>query len=310
MFNHKDKPSSVQKQAVPSFSKLWLSLFLSAGLVLNSCLPGVAQSATPLNVTANFDRVITKTKRENFGIDTLSMYDPTVVASTSPLRQSLAQMKVGMWRMMCSNAAFYSTTGPVPFSYGNDSWVTANQQWNTTKIQAAVKELPKDFPVILCIPNWPSWMNSASGDGSLDPSQYGAFATWCGSLAQIVKKARSADHKIYFEIFNEASQISNYNSNQAVLAQIYNQCAVAIKAVDPNAVIGGPAIPGGMGSQLVFVQNAAPNLDFFTAHYYPVGKSLADSNNQIYQYVRAEAAPFIKQLISDLQKGSPTKNIP
>ena len=290
--------------------KRLLSLVLSGGLLLNSCLPVGAQGTigNTLKVTANFDQLITRTHHDTFGIDNQSMFDPTVAAPTSPLRQALGNMHVGLLRMMAGAPYFYSS-GTGLFAGGQDSWVV-NQQWNEAKIQAAVKELPRDMPVIICISNWPSWMSSTNG--TLDPSQYGAFATWCGSLAQIVKKARSADHKIYFEIFNEASSIDNFyynsNSNQKLLAQIYNNCAQAIKAVDPRAVVGGPAVGAACGDQSVFIQNAAANLDFFTIHVYPDENSLTQTNNAIYQVIRTDS--YVQQIVSELNQYSPNKYIP
>ena len=289
--------------------KRLLSLVLSGGLFLNSSLPVAAQGTTPLKVTANFEQVVTRTHRHSYGINTISMFDPAVAAPTSPLRQALEQMKPRLWRMNGNNLYLYGTyTGA--FGGGQVCWVT-NQQWDTAKIQAAVKELPKDFPIILCIPNWPSWMNSASGDGSLDPSKYGAFATWCAQLAEIVKSVRPpGHHNIHFEIFNEPNTVANWSTSQALYAQIYNQCATAIKAVDPGAIIGGPAIGSGAPGQQIFIQNAAANMDFYTAHVYPDKSSLKDSNNTIYQKAQSFTSAYVAQTVAYLKQASPNRNIP
>ena len=125
------------------------------------------------------------------------------------------------------------------------------------------------------------------------------------------KKRKPAHRNISFEIFNEASNVASYNTNQAVLAQIYNQCAVAIKAVDPRAVVGGPAVAGPQkGSWQVFIQNAAANLDFYTVHIYPVPNSLVDTNKTIYLNAQSVTAAYLAQTISYLHQASPSRNIP
>jgi xylan 1,4-beta-xylosidase len=94
----------------------------------------------------------------------------------------------------------------------------------------------------------------------------------------------------YWEIWNESDLIPFWNGTVGQYYSLYEAVATAIKSVNPNLKIGGPAIGsnnpalGLEGTFLQFVKDNNLPLDFYTFHYYANGSDPLDFSTLTNQY--------------------------
>ncbi|MBC2603431.1 GH39 family glycosyl hydrolase [Puniceicoccus vermicola] len=160
------------------------------------------------------------------------------------------------------------------------SWMdTASRTWSAERIAAALDPLEGlSEERVITIGKWPSWMD-LDKDGMLDADQYEAFAQLCADLVRILNIEQQRGIQ-YFEISNERDMVywlRQMKKGQPLqideLAEIYNLCVQAMKAVDPSIKIGGPAACRGDLVQPLkqFAILTMENLDFLSYHAYASG---------------------------------------
>jgi hypothetical protein len=245
---------------------------------------------------------------------------------------AVSNMGVKFQRLVVTGEQMYATSlrdfGDTAYDvhWFQASATNPNGTWDVAKIQQVIRAMPQNqkFMILVTYPLYmmPSPADTGSGvnlNQVLLPSDYGAFASLCAQLVQIVSPIRN---DIYWEIINEEDfaymdfGTSPANTAGALqMAQIYNQCALAMKAVDPTIIVGGPAVgywQANFGNQAAFIEHTVSNLDFYSQHPYIETNGTAgfsDSNQTIYAKARGMLAPM-QQTVSMLNSASPNRHIP
>jgi len=213
------------------------------------------------------------TSRRQFSLNIFGGYDPQTASNPQYLK-NLKYMDPGLLR-------YHSMTGMMSDSQTSPhGWIDyGTKTWDGAKIGAALDPVPlRRAERLVCIGRWPPWMDQDK-DGMLDPDQYDAFAKLCADLVRLLNVDQKR-HIEYFEITNERDmtywlrQMKNGGATQvAALADIYNRCAAAMKAVDPSIKTGGPAACRGdlLEPLKQFVILTKQNLDFLSYHAYASG---------------------------------------
>jgi len=268
---------------------------------------GTDADPVSVKVTVSWGRPVARTTERSFGINLFSAFDPGVSADPG-YRESLAFMGPGLVRFHSMEMMRDCATP--------EGWLdTGARKWDAEKIGRTLAWIPPGSESIMNIPGWPDWMD-ADGDGFLDRDRYDEFAAFCSSLVRIVNGDLKRGIR-YWEITNEKDAV--YWSGPAErhepdrvrdLAEIYNACAAAMKAVDPGIATGGPAAARGdlLAPLRRFALAVMPNLDFFTFHAYAGGDRM-DSDRSVYE--RADGLGWMAgEAVRMLQAESPSRRIP
>jgi xylan 1,4-beta-xylosidase len=269
---------------------------------------GTEVDPVSVKVTVSWGRPVTRTTERSFGINLFAAFDPAISAE-SRYRENLAFMGATLVRFHSMEMMRDSATPP--------GWLNMNKRgWDRDKIRRALTWLPAPgVSAIMNIPGWPEWMD-ANGDGLLDRDRYDEFAALCASLVRIVNVDLKRGIK-YWEITNEKDTAYWVGPTERrepdrirELAEIYNACATAMKAVDPVIATGGPAAARGdlLAPLRQFALAVMPNLDFFTFHAYASGDR-TDSDRLVYE--RADGLGWqAREAVRMLQAESPDRRIP
>ena len=189
----------------------------------------------------------------------------------------------------------------------SDLWTDKNaRSWDVEKIKAgfAASTGYGDAKIMLNVARWPDWI---SVNSTLTPAQEDEFAALAGQLARLMRD--EVKHPIaYWELLNELD--NNYEKAGKLddLWRLFNKVARAVKTVDPNAKIGGPAFTWPNPKWIEgFLKNCGGNIDFMTWHNYASG-DIYESNEIVF-----EKAGAIKSLASEaislVQKYAPDRKI-
>ncbi|GAB1543641.1 hypothetical protein NUACC21_63170 [Scytonema sp. NUACC21] len=166
----------------------------------------------------------------------------------------------------------------------SDRWTdTTTKTWNIPKIKAGYDvSYPQKSTIIQNIPGWPKWM-AQNKDGLLDKSEYDRYATLCAQLVEILNR-RLQKKVMYWEPLNEQEVRYDKAWNLDELWIIYNKVAKAMKAVDPQIKVGGPALTWDNSRRLAaFLTACKPNVDFISWHRYG-SKDARQSTDGIMSY--------------------------
>jgi xylan 1,4-beta-xylosidase len=239
----------------------------------------VAQDATLVNV--DFSKIIATTKPGSYGLNGFAAIDPAVVGDPR-YQKNLDYIHPGIFRIHSYNMMGDSKTTP-------GGWLDEqNKRWDRDKIKAVLAKLPPEVELLINIPTWPDWM-TPDEDKCLKAEDSKAFANFCADLVRIVN-IENKHHVRYWEITNEKDDVywgAQLNNGKPPriddLVQLYLQCAVAMKAVDPTIQTGGPAAarPDHQDQVREFIQGAKDQLDFVSFHQYASG-SASDSDLSIF----------------------------
>ena len=248
-------------------------------------------AAAPLVTTTiqiNWEQVISKTTPFSYGLNAFAIWNPEESHSEG-YNKNMAYMNPGLlrlhsWEMMGDSRN--SLRGWIDYE---------NQTWNEEKIIHSLSGLTSINPnMLMNIPGWPSWMDE-NDDEYLDEDKYEEYAAFCAELVRIVNVVGGFNIK-YWEPTNERDDIyfvkfvdklgdgstvlkdPNVPDRLDELIDIYNQCAKAMKEVDPTIKTGGLAFARqDMTEQvrrLIQATKTETNpttLDFLTYHFYASG---------------------------------------
>ena len=202
---------------------------------------------------------------------------------------------------------------------GVSGWLNYDTHtWEKSVIEKAFASYhPQNAEILVTIPEWPDWMD-ADEDRQLDPDQYDAYAKLCAELVRILNVEMGLGIQD-FEISNERDfvywrrQLKNDEPIEVdELAEIFNRCAAAMKAVDPTIKVGGPTSCRGERNVLPiheqFARATLPNLDFFSFHCYATGTE-GEPDALIYDKAMA-MGDMIEDHVQMLAQVSPDREIP
>ena len=262
----------------------------------------------PIVITADWSAKAGTTTSQNYGVDGFTAFDP-VNAANPKYQQNLAYLGVGLIRFHSWDMITDSSLIPC-------GWLDMkNQQWDASKIASALAAFKGSKAALLInIPGFPAWFKTE--DDMLDASEVGRYAAFCAELVKIVN-IQNKNKVRYWEITNERDDPYWNNALQnngvvhtAALVDLFNQCARAMKAVDPTIQTGGPAAsrPDHLDQLRAFATGALPNLDFFSIHAYASG-SADDSDLTIFEKAKG-FGDRVRDVRKMLDEVSPTRHIP
>ncbi len=229
------------------------------------CLIIVTFSFAQIDITVRWNRPRGEITPKLFGVNVWGGYDPD--KSTHPVYQdNMTLMSPGLIR-------FHSSESTRDSNEHSRGWVNYDtQSWDSGKIDEVLGAFGDHVQnAMMTISNWPIWFDE-DGNGRLDADQFDAYAEWCAELVRVINV--ELDYGITFwTTFNEAE--NKVQGNAAGLADLFNRCAEAMKAVDPSIKVGGgewtqPWDDSGLDT---FISLAKDHMDFFCYHHYVTGDS-------------------------------------
>jgi len=194
-------------------------------------------------------------------------------------------------------------------------WDTAAGDWDYEKVKASVAHwnAVPDAELMLTLASWLPGMD-ANDDNQLDPDKIDDYARAAADLVDYINNKLKVGIE-YFEITNEkdgAYWVHFDRKGEPMqpekLIHIFNTVADAVRAVDPDIKLGGPAAmrPDYYSTLRAFVEGTKDNLDFFSVHAYASGdKSEADQS--IYDKVQVMAKHLRKlhTMLEEVYAGEP-----
>ncbi len=279
----------------PPFGNTLFALLFFLLFVL-SAWQSYGQDAT---ATINFGQLSGQSINKGaFGLNLFQGFDPNQAGTPGNVNYKAAMsfMNPGIVR--------YHSWEMLGLNTNTNGWLTSTSDWDAVKINNALSGANSYNPLVMMnIPGWPSAWQDASG--KLLPARYADYANWCASLVRIINIDQQRGFK-YWEITNERDDV--YGTQCDELGRIYNQVAVAMKAVDPTIKTGGPAFarPDLIDQVDAFFSTAAPNLDFISYHSYANGSpnspvqqvyDKAVTNGVITSSMKAEFAKYSSRVI-------------
>lgn len=215
-----------------------------------------------IDITVRWNRPRGQVTPELLGLNVWDGYD-TATSTHPDYQDNIAYMSPGLIR-------FHASESTRDSGQHDRGWVNYDERtWDAEKIAEILAAFESHDNMQMTISNWPSWMDP-DNNGKLHKDQFPAYAQWCADLVQLVNINLGFGIP-FWSTFNEAENKVEGNANG--LAELYVQCATAMKAVDPSIKIGGgewtqPWDDAGLNA---FIAGAQEHLDFFTYHHYVTG---------------------------------------
>ncbi|MDF2926560.1 MAG: hypothetical protein K0R57_5474 [Paenibacillaceae bacterium] len=182
-------------------------------------------------------------------------------------------------------------------------WLNGDLTWNEAKIVAALTPLVEEgYPVMINIPYGPNGKN--------DYQDAEAFAQFAAQLVKIV----NVDHGLgiqYWEIPNEReSGFATPGLSVSAMANLVKESYMAMKAIDPTIIVGGPATSDANVPYLSsVVEQALPYIDFVSMHAYSSGQSRPSTDSAAYNHAQNQGA-LVSHLRSSLLAIGPQADLP
>ncbi len=152
-----------------------------------------------------------------------------------------------------------------------DTWSNADtRSWDVATIRAAFDRMPAyaGVPIMVNINNWPRWFH----DGPVLPQEkHAAFATLCADLVRIFRDELQRP-VAYWEVLNEQDNRYERAGELPALWRLLGDVIDAMRAADPAARIGGPAMTWPKPEWTEgFLSACGDRIDFFSWHNYASG---------------------------------------
>ena len=212
---------------------------------------------------------------KHYGLNLYKILEPNWAQDLN-YRTNLTAMKLGMVRVHRGDQMADSSTNAAGWVIDSDK---ATYRWDKPKIATALEHL-KSFGTqrMINITNFPAFLKKP-GTQQLEPSKYREYANFCAELVKIVNGDLKLD-VVYWEITNELDDgktdgTDKYHGNMLEVGKMFNTVSGAIKTLDPNLKVGGPALAqvGADNSrdERAFLGQTKDTLDFFSYHTYVTG---------------------------------------
>ncbi len=256
---------------------------------------------TAVTVGIDWNQSVANTTAESFGVNAWGGTE-AAVANNSAYKANMAQLSPGLTRIH----AFEVINSSASHAKG---WVnTSTKKWDASRIDSVLDGLnTTTSEIMMNIGVWPSWMDT-NNDNRLDADKIDDYAAWSASLVQIANIQHGHGIK-YWEVTNELDLKSSYYiDNPGAWADIFNQAAAAMRAVDPSIKVGGVAYANPWRPTMgALVSAIAPNADFFTYHHYENG-SAATPDADVYEGAReiGDSVRYVRDILDNNgAKGKP-----
>jgi hypothetical protein len=242
-----------------------------------------------------------------YSINSFVGFEPAKL-STPGYPQGLAYLAPGLVRFHHAGMLGHS-------SEPGAGWFDPQKQtWDREKIARAVALWPAVGTRLVNICGWPSEWDK-NRDNRLDPDRHDDFARLCADLVRLINGELRAG-VTHWEISNEkdgaywVDPSRNKEDHLDELAALYLKSAAAVRAVQPDAKIGGPAAmrPDFYGHLARFVRATRDQLDFLSVHTYASGV-LSERDQSIYDKteVMAGHAAKLAKILREEAAGRPVE---
>lgn len=265
-------------------------------------------AAEPVPVFVNWDERSGVIAPDAYSVNAFRGFEPETMENPA-YQANIAYMKPGQLRYH-NHSGLVRDSKTTPFG-----WMDVEaRKWDVNKIRRATAAWPKEPEAMFSISRWPEWMEDKYG--RLKPEYVDDYVALCAELVKILNVDLGLKIK-YWEPFNERETSYIHKPRKAgepgdlkPLIDIYNRCAVAMKAVDPTIKVGGPAVSSITWTDIIkeFAEGTVDNLDFFSCHVYATNdSSLPDE--RIFN-IAASWGQRAKALRDLLDRISPKRTIP
>ncbi len=124
------------------------------------------------------------------------------------------------------------------------------------------------------------------------PSNYDAWATLILKIVEhwVQRYGKNEVSKWFFEVWNEPNLKSFWKGNQKDYFKLYEHTVKAIKSIDNNLKVGGPATAKNawITSFLEFCEKKSLPVDFISTHHYPTDAFSKMTDNTILQLAKSK----------------------
>ncbi len=157
----------------------------------------------------------------------------------------------------------------------------AKRDWDEAKVKAMFAQARKLYGnarVMVCINALPAWIADGRPE-TMTPADEDAFAAFCARLVSLAKADKF--QVAAWEVPNEWDGAFERANRLPALWRTWNKCALAMRAADPAAKIGGPALTWAKPEWVNGFLDACPSADFLTWHNYATG-DLYETNETVF----------------------------
>lgn len=238
-------------------------------LALNSSYSNIHHDdLSEVQIKVDWDEKVGSAGENAYSINAFHSFNPAIPANEA-YQKNISYMNPGSIR--------YHSSSIVSDSKKNSrGWLDHEARaWDVDKIKEATKNWPKDAGIKMTVHAWPNWMREGD-ERLLNPEYVDDYVQLLAQLVRILNVDLGLGVK-YWEPMNErelayvrALKRNKKPARYHELIDIYNRSAIAMKAVDPNILVGGPAISSAAWVDLIgeFIDGAGDNIDFFSCHFY------------------------------------------
>jgi Glycosyl hydrolases family 39 len=306
------------RRLIPLIIIVLITILMSVELSVRSASN---RDSPKIATTVDWSKIEGTVTSLGFGVNAFQGFRPQSFNSRT-YQQNMLVMKPGLIRFH-NSSALQDSSSP-------DGLIdSARKSWDAKKVKSALAASFAAFGQqqpqrMINIPTWPDWMD-ADRDGFLDRRQFDNYARLCADLVKIVN--RDSRFKVkYWEITNEQDNryFTQFHSNSGWgglkdaakpdrlndLIAIYNKAARAMKQVDLNIQVGGPAISRAdlQPFYVPFIKGTADRLDFFSYHFYAAGS--ADTPDKEVFDATKKVGDYTASIVKVLKETSRRRKIP
>lgn len=216
-------------------------------------------------------------------------------SETTTMMQYMAGMNLQFVRIVDPN------NDPLAWTSSSSNWSTSvvSNYFNAMKSAYSGKPLP-EFTIAL--KKWPKWFYDA--DNMLPKNMTADYAQMCAQLVKLIRIDLGITSAVYWQPFNNIER--DYANNLGDLYDLYNEAAIAMKAIDPTIKVG-PSF--GTSTEDLYrgiLSVASSNIDFVNFHYY-LSPTISDKTTE--QIFAVPVAQIYQNFYYSLKNDYPNLNI-
>lgn len=253
--------------------------------------PRVLLAADTVGVV--WDAVVSTSNEQQFGINVWSGMNRTVIDTTG-YQTGIADIAPSLVRFH-HNDQWRDNGAGAPDNPDIYMFNAAGTDWNYAALDTVLGNSlgGVDTARVFNVAGWPSSFD-ANSDGLLDADANGDYSDFANLVADAVSHITQQNYNVdYLEILNEEDNQAAYAgaAGATEIANIYNDVASAVRAVNPNIKLVGPAWtqPFDNADIQTFMDNVDPTLiDVFSYHHYARSSALSGTEGPVDLLNRAD----------------------
>ncbi len=218
--------------------------------------PRAELPADRVDIAIDWDQAVGRVTARHWGVNCYEMAYPQRMGDPG-LQSYLASLGPALVRVHHGDLA--------------NKWTDADARaWDTDAIRQAFDHQAFDgAQIMLNIPEWPKWLHDR---GPLPAEKYDAFLELIGDLVRLLRDEVGVEIA-YWEVLNERDNMYEKADRLDELWDLQNRVMAAIRAADPAAKVGGPALTWPKPAWVEgFLTHSGDRVDFITWHNYASGQ--------------------------------------